>query len=191
VDDHIRPRAARRTARDPSSLEGLDVAERVRLDVTDQASVDAAIDDAGAIDTLISNAWVVLAAAVEASPLDEIEPLYAQQHLLHALETQPDRSLTMSGLAKALDITQRRVTALVDAMEDEGLVARSPHLTDGRSTVVTKTKRGSSQQQRSWEQRQIDIGRVFNDLSATHQAQLLEIIPLLNDALRRRVTDGR
>ncbi|MEU2740265.1 SDR family oxidoreductase [Streptomyces sp. NPDC007095] len=65
------------TARDPRSLDGLDVAERLRLDVTDQASVDAAIKDAGEIDTLISNAGAIFAAAVEASPLDEIERLYS------------------------------------------------------------------------------------------------------------------
>nr|WP_244188187.1 SDR family NAD(P)-dependent oxidoreductase [Streptomyces regalis] len=65
------------TARDPRSLDGLEVAERLRLDVTDQASVDAAIKDAGEIDTLISNAGAIFAAAVEASPLDEIERLYS------------------------------------------------------------------------------------------------------------------
>ncbi|MFE1959383.1 SDR family oxidoreductase [Streptomyces sp. NPDC059479] len=66
------------TARDPRTLDGLDVDQRLRLDVTDQASVDAAIDQAGEIDTLVSNAGVIFAAAVEASPLSEIERLYSQ-----------------------------------------------------------------------------------------------------------------
>jgi NADP-dependent 3-hydroxy acid dehydrogenase YdfG len=50
----------------------------LRLDVTDQATVDAAIAAAGEVDSLISNAGVIFRAAVEASPLDEIERLYAQ-----------------------------------------------------------------------------------------------------------------
>lgn len=66
------------TARDPRALDGLDVDLRLRLDVTDQASVDAAVAEAGEIDVLVSNAGVIFAAAVEASPIAEIERLYAQ-----------------------------------------------------------------------------------------------------------------
>src|SRR4051812_30087236 len=66
------------TARDPRTLDGLDVDQRLRLDVTDQAGVDAAVEQAGDIDVLISNAAATFAAAVEASPLSEIERLYAQ-----------------------------------------------------------------------------------------------------------------
>jgi NAD(P)-dependent dehydrogenase (short-subunit alcohol dehydrogenase family) len=66
------------TARDPRTLAALDVDQRLRLDVTDQASVDAAVGQAGPIDVLISNAAVIFAAAVEASPTAEIERLYAQ-----------------------------------------------------------------------------------------------------------------
>jgi NAD(P)-dependent dehydrogenase (short-subunit alcohol dehydrogenase family) len=69
------------TARDPRTLDDLDVDQRLRLDVTDQASVDAAIEQAGDIDVLISNAGIIFAAAVEASPLTEIERLYAHNTL--------------------------------------------------------------------------------------------------------------
>jgi NADP-dependent 3-hydroxy acid dehydrogenase YdfG len=66
------------TARDPRALEGLDVAERLRLDVTDQASVDEAVAAAGEVDVLVSNAGVIFLGAVEASPVSEIERLFAQ-----------------------------------------------------------------------------------------------------------------
>ncbi len=66
------------TARDPQSLEGLDVTERLRLDVTDQASVEQAVKAAGDVDVLVSNAGAIFLAAVEASPIDEIERLFAQ-----------------------------------------------------------------------------------------------------------------
>lgn len=97
--------------------------------------------------------------------------------------------MTMSELAKALDITQRRITALVDALEADGLVERQPHPTDGRSTIATLTKKGLAQQKATWEQRQAEIGRAFGDLSPAHQTQLLEITPLLTDALRRRTAE--
>lgn len=66
------------TARDTSTLDGLEVDQRLRLDVTDQASVAAAVERAGEIDVLLSNAGVIFRAAVEASPTEEIERLYAQ-----------------------------------------------------------------------------------------------------------------
>lgn len=65
------------TARDPRALDGLDVGQRLRLDVTDQSSVDAAIEQAGEVEVLVSNAGDIFSAAVEASPLAEIERLYA------------------------------------------------------------------------------------------------------------------
>ncbi|MDX3849969.1 SDR family oxidoreductase [Streptomyces sp. AK02-01A] len=66
------------TARDPRTLEDLDVARRLRLDVTDQASVDEAVAAAGEVDVLVSNAGVIFLGAVEASPVAEIERLFAQ-----------------------------------------------------------------------------------------------------------------
>jgi NAD(P)-dependent dehydrogenase (short-subunit alcohol dehydrogenase family) len=66
------------TARDPRTLDDLDVALRLRLDVTDQASVDAAVAEVGDVDVLVSNAGNIFLAAVEASPTEEMERLFAQ-----------------------------------------------------------------------------------------------------------------
>ena len=64
------------TARDPHSLSDLDVSERLALDVTSDASVTAAVEAAGDIDVLISNAGVIFYAAVEAIPLPELQRLF-------------------------------------------------------------------------------------------------------------------
>ena len=66
------------TARDPHALDDLDVDQRLALDVTDQGSVDAAFAAAGDLDVLVSNAGTIFYGAVEASPLAEVERLYAQ-----------------------------------------------------------------------------------------------------------------
>jgi NADP-dependent 3-hydroxy acid dehydrogenase YdfG len=66
------------TARNPATLTDLDVAERLALDVTDQASVDAAVQAAGEVDILVSNAGAIFTATIEASPIEEIERLFAQ-----------------------------------------------------------------------------------------------------------------
>ncbi len=64
------------TARRPETLAGLPAAERLALDVTDQASVDAAISAAGDIDVLVSNAGETIRGSVEATPLSEYQRLY-------------------------------------------------------------------------------------------------------------------
>ncbi|MBM9509476.1 SDR family oxidoreductase [Actinacidiphila acididurans] len=64
------------TARDPRSLTGLDVDQRLALDVTDEASVAAAVQEAGEIDVLISNAGAIFFAAVEATPAQQAAELF-------------------------------------------------------------------------------------------------------------------
>jgi NADP-dependent 3-hydroxy acid dehydrogenase YdfG len=64
------------TARDPGTLADLDASQRLALDVTDDASVTAAVAAAGDIDIVIANAGVIFYAAVEAIPLDELLRLF-------------------------------------------------------------------------------------------------------------------
>ncbi len=51
-------------------------------------------------------------------------------------------ALTMGELSARLMVTSGNVTGLIDAMEGEGLVARRPHPTDRRSTLIAATASG-------------------------------------------------
>jgi NADP-dependent 3-hydroxy acid dehydrogenase YdfG len=64
------------TARNLDTLSDLDVDQRLALDVTDADSVSAAVEQAGDIDVLVSNAGAIFYAAVEATPLDEFALLF-------------------------------------------------------------------------------------------------------------------
>jgi NAD(P)-dependent dehydrogenase (short-subunit alcohol dehydrogenase family) len=64
------------TARDASAIGDVPAALRLPLDVTDQASVDAAIAAAGRIDVLVSNAGDTLRAPVETVPMSEVERIF-------------------------------------------------------------------------------------------------------------------
>ncbi|MEU7888028.1 SDR family oxidoreductase [Microbispora bryophytorum] len=72
------------TARRPEALADLPVDRRLRLDVTDQESVDQAVRDAGDIDVLVSNAGETVRAPLETVPLAEVERLF-QLNTLGAL----------------------------------------------------------------------------------------------------------
>jgi NAD(P)-dependent dehydrogenase (short-subunit alcohol dehydrogenase family) len=58
------------TARDPKLLEDLDVADRLELDVTSDDSVRAALEAAGELDAVVSNAAVSRSGPIEGFPLD-------------------------------------------------------------------------------------------------------------------------
>lgn len=52
--------------------------------------------------------------------------------------------LTQQALSRALRVTPRNITGLVDALEADGIVARKAHPTDRRATVVSLTDKGTS-----------------------------------------------
>ncbi|MFC0436593.1 SDR family oxidoreductase [Kutzneria buriramensis] len=64
------------TARRPEALADLPVDQRLALDVTDQAGVDAAVRAAGEIDVLVSNAGATVRAPLESVPLAAVEELF-------------------------------------------------------------------------------------------------------------------
>ena len=52
------------------------------------------------------------------------------------------RPMSMGELAEALGIDPPNATAVVDDLEDQGLVRRRPHPTDRRAKVVEATRKG-------------------------------------------------
>jgi NAD(P)-dependent dehydrogenase (short-subunit alcohol dehydrogenase family) len=60
------------TARRPEMLEGLTGCEKLALDVTDDASMKAAVDAVGRVDVLVNNAGYSQSGAVESVPIDEV-----------------------------------------------------------------------------------------------------------------------
>ncbi|MFJ5990591.1 SDR family oxidoreductase [Lentzea sp. NPDC092896] len=64
------------TARNVDDLAGLPADLRLRLDVTDQASVDEAVRAAGEVDVLVSNAGTTVRAPLESVPISEVENLF-------------------------------------------------------------------------------------------------------------------
>jgi NADP-dependent 3-hydroxy acid dehydrogenase YdfG len=63
------------TARRTETLEDLDVDARLALDVTDDASVAAAVSGAGVIEALVNNAGIGVSGPVELVPLAEVRRL--------------------------------------------------------------------------------------------------------------------
>jgi DNA-binding MarR family transcriptional regulator len=71
--------------------------------------------------------------------------------------------MSMGELAAVLDIDPPNATVLVDDLEAQGLVRRTPHPTDRRAKVVEATRRGKA------------LARRADDILATPPAALGEL----------------
>src|SRR6266704_4473328 len=110
---------------------------------------------------------------------------YARMRLLNTLKRDVEQ--TMGQIAAALDVTPRRVTALVDAMEGDALVARRPNPRDRRSTLVGLTEAGVRQQQLGWERHQAEVAVAFGDLGEDDRVRLERISRELTSVVRARL----
>ena len=54
------------------------------------------------------------------------------------------RPMSMREFAEAMDIDPPNATVLVSDLEEQGLVKRKPHPTDGRAKVVEATRKGKA-----------------------------------------------
>jgi DNA-binding MarR family transcriptional regulator len=92
----------------------------------------------------------------------------------------------MRALAADLGLTPRNMTALVDALEAEGLVRRVAHPSDRRATLVESTPLGDDAAECTLQPKLAEIGALFDDLSADDQERLAELLARLTEGLRSR-----
>lgn len=96
----------------------------------------------------------------------------------------------MNELSELLGVTPRNITALVDGLEADGLLARRPHATDRRATVIELTERGSTVAAELRATHEAEMTELFRALSPADQAELLRLIRLVHDELRRGAQPG-
>ena len=108
---------------------------------------------------------------------------YARVRLLGALRCNGPQ--IMSSISEELGVTRRNITALVDALEEEGLVRRKPHPTDRRATVIEMTVRGERTMDRIYDEHRAAVAGLFTDLDEEDQEDLMRMLGVLHEALRR------
>jgi len=91
---------------------------------------------------------------------------------------------TQQTLAKALRVTPRAITGLVDALVESGFVTREPHPDDRRATLVTFTKLGQKTAT-ALERDHIEFARkLFSDLPDTTYLGFARGLDTVLDRLR-------
>jgi DNA-binding MarR family transcriptional regulator len=111
----------------------------------------------------------------------------ARMRLLAALHCKGPR--IMKGLHEELGVTARQVTNLVDALEAEDLVSRTPHASDRRATVVTLTERGAELMEATLGPFRHELAGPFRDLDESDRRDLLRLMEKVVGALNRRAMD--
>ncbi|HEY2765171.1 MAG TPA: MarR family transcriptional regulator, partial [Pseudonocardiaceae bacterium] len=84
-------------------------------------------------------------------------------------------ALVQRELSQALHCTPRHVTALIDTLEAQGWVTRSPHPTDRRAILVTLTTKGTAAAARMERERQQAAQALFADLPARDLAGFVAV----------------
>jgi DNA-binding MarR family transcriptional regulator len=90
--------------------------------------------------------------------------------------------MRISALSERLRIAARSATEVVDALEERGLVARSPDPQDRRATVVTLGPRGEAIARAVREARSTEATAFFSKLSETDRTDLARILGLLRSS---------
>ena len=89
----------------------------------------------------------------------------------------------MADLADTLGVTPRAVTALVDSLEAESLVRRSPHPTDRRITMVEITG-GSDTVESQFTAFQGTMSELFGDLSDADRRAYAKVLGELESKMK-------
>jgi DNA-binding MarR family transcriptional regulator len=118
------------------------------------------------------------------APLQHSGITYARIRLLGALSRKGPQ--IMSALSDELVVSPRNVTALVDALENSGLVRRRAHPTDRRATIIELTPQGVETCTTMYTQHAAAVSELFSDLSKADQGELLRLLDQLSAGLERR-----
>jgi DNA-binding MarR family transcriptional regulator len=95
----------------------------------------------------------------------------------------------MRTLADELDLSPRNMTALVDGLETDALVARRPHPTDRRATMIELTTDGYAAVEAALGPALGAMSCLFTDLSPEQRRAFSEAMDVLKAGIKRRMTD--
>ncbi|MEM6754364.1 MAG: MarR family transcriptional regulator [Cyanobacteria bacterium P01_C01_bin.38] len=96
-----------------------------------------------------------------------------------------NESMTMSDIRKVVGGSAQNVTGLVDTLESEGKVERSPHPTDRRKTLIRFTQETEAEVLKQRNTHWNEVGQLFTELTDTEKRTLSCVLTKLVDSLSR------
>lgn len=105
------------------------------------------------------------------------------QRLRLLIPLKENGPMTMGALRDELGVTATNITALVDALEKEGMVRRRPHETDRRSTLIELTEKTEQEWDKNCSNFREQISEIFSEFSAKDQQQFKTLLEQMRKAL--------
>jgi DNA-binding MarR family transcriptional regulator len=91
--------------------------------------------------------------------------------------------MMMSALRDELGVSATSITALVDALEKDGMVKRRAHKTDRRTTMIELTAKAETKLTENCSQFKDQVSTIFSGFSPAEQRQLLGLLEHMREAL--------
>src|SRR5216683_1439033 len=145
----------------------------------------ARMDEAGRRRALVAQTARFTAAFLRWTDAHACDGLtYQRMRLLEALHC--GGPAIMRALGHQLGVTPRNMTAMVDALEEAHLVARRPHPTDRRATLVELSPAGVEEAERALGSRLDAMADLFEGLPLGDQQQFLGTLDRLIEAMEHQ-----
>ncbi|WP_376796048.1 MarR family winged helix-turn-helix transcriptional regulator [Thermogemmatispora sp.] len=125
--------------------------------------------------------------------LDHADRLVLRQFNLNTLQynalllLDPEEGWRLTDLSERLLCERSTVTRLVDYLESEGLLIRSPDPTDRRSQRVRLTAEGVARRRQAQAAIEEAIGRRFSILSREEERQLIAMLKRLRNVVSAEI----
>jgi DNA-binding MarR family transcriptional regulator len=89
----------------------------------------------------------------------------------------------MSNLRDEMGVTATNITALVDALEKDGMVRRKPHPNDRRATLIELTAKGEKRMTENCLKFKDRVSQLFTVFSDAEQERLVKLLWRMREAL--------
>jgi DNA-binding MarR family transcriptional regulator len=93
-------------------------------------------------------------------------------------------------LAEAADVTRATVTGLLDFLEADGLVARTPRKDDKRMIDVRITRKGKDLLDRTLPDHYVRIGSLMGDLTRAEKKTIIDLMAKLRERFNQKLGEA-
>ena len=118
-------------------------------------------------------AWMKVRQLVQAANFNRFHQAGLSATQFMTLNVIPSAGMTLSELARRLNLSPATLNATVNSLEQRGLVNRTPHAEDGRKLIICATPAGQTMQNSASSDFHQFISGLFRRMSHTRREGLL------------------
>jgi DNA-binding MarR family transcriptional regulator len=123
--------------------------------------------------TRFLDAWMQLRQIVQASNFNRFQRAGLSATQFMTLNVVPKDGMTLSEIARKLNLSAATLNATVNSLVERGLVRRTPDRTDARKVIIRATRQGEAMQNSASKEFHTFMSSLFARMSKTRRQGLL------------------